>query len=572
MNVSFLMYKNSKYFVNDYEVNINDSNALIGDVVKCVDNNIVEIIQRTNIHIVGILKLTSRVKYGCNKRGVPIYIFNPYHNKYPKFLVCSKLKNKRDIFCSISFNKYDKNKLKLFGKLEKVIGEVKNYNNEINYILAQYYLDLPRSDLLIKKYNLFDKIKKDIEKNEKLQLEKEDYKVISIDPIGCKDVDDAFHFIEKSDYYEIGIHISDVMFYLDKELNNIAKLRLFTIYYDNGKNNMFPDIYSENLMSLIETKKRRVLSVIYKYDKINGKLIETNIKRSIITNCSQFTYEYVDELLRKNRYKCGEEKIVLDICKFMETKLGLNINSHNLIEYFMIETNKYIGELLYKNIGSKLIIRKHSNGDKDGINLNIDNELELISFLKLKMMKKATYDFASNDENDNYHYGLNLKNYVHFTSPIRRYNDILIHSLLYNLIENNNEIYNINIDDIILEEMNNKEQNINRCQRKLDRLKIIKNFEQINKNERIIENGYISDIDNKYIYVYIPKYKIEEKIRIVEQKFKELYEVELQNKNLKIFENGILKNEFIKYQKINIEIIPFINEELFQNKIKISII
>jgi exoribonuclease R len=120
--------------------------------------------------------------------------------------------------------------------------------------------------------------------------------------------------------------------------------------------------------------------------------------------------------------------------------------------------------------------------------------------------------------------------------------------------------------------MNNKEQNINRCQRKLDRLKIIKNFEQINKNERIIENGYISDIDNKYIYVYIPKYKIEEKIRIVEQKFKELYEVELQNKNLKIFENGILKNEFIQYQKINIEIIPFINEELFQNKIKISII
>jgi exoribonuclease R len=124
--------------------------------------------------------------------------------------------------------------------------------------------------------------------------------------------------------------------------------------------------------------------------------------------------------------------------------------------------------------------------------------------------------------------------------------------------------------------MNNREKDINRCQRKLDRLKIIKHFEQINKNERIIENGYISDIDNKYIYVYIPKYKIEEKIRIVEQKFKELYEIEyedkLQNKNLKIFENGILKNEFVQYQKINIEITPFLNEELFQNKIKICII
>ena len=89
----------------------------------------------------GILKLTSRVKQGSNKRGVPIYLFRPYHHKYPNFLVCSNKKPRKNIFCSISFNKWDNIRKVHFGKMERIIGETGNYDNEIQYMMMnnQYH-------------------------------------------------------------------------------------------------------------------------------------------------------------------------------------------------------------------------------------------------------------------------------------------------------------------------------------------------------------------------------------------------------------------------------------------------
>ena len=81
-------------------------------------------------------------------------------------------------------------------------------------------------------------------------------------------------------------------------------------------------------------------------------------------------------------------------------------------------------------------MRKHEKIENQHFS---DNDSELKKFMKLKMMKKAIYSFADTDKNNNYHFGLDLKNYVHFTSPIRRYNDIIIHSYIY-------EYLNIDID------------------------------------------------------------------------------------------------------------------------------
>ena len=81
--------------------------AIIGDKVKAQNAVVVKVLNRSTAHIVGVLRLSARVKYGTNKRGVPIYLFNPCHHKYPKFLVCSNKRSSRDIFCTISFNKYD---------------------------------------------------------------------------------------------------------------------------------------------------------------------------------------------------------------------------------------------------------------------------------------------------------------------------------------------------------------------------------------------------------------------------------------------------------------------------------
>lgn len=566
--VGMITYNNGLYFVNNNEIK-NMNNAILGDKVKLDDNdNVMQIYDRFFNKIVGILKLSSRVKYGFNKRGVPIYIFKPYHNKYPNFLVCSKNRSKKDLFCTIQYNKYDKIKEKHFGKLDEIIGEVNNYYYQIKYLLSQYNLDYPRNKKIIKKNNLLEKIELDLDKNIQLQNENIDYEVVSIDPNGCKDVDDAFHFIRKNDSYEIGIHIADVLFYFNEKLNKIVKNRFFTIYYDNGKNNMLPDIYSENLISLIENQNRYAISVIYTYNK--NELIKTEVRRSIVKNKKQFTYNEVDELFMKNRYKNRTERIIIELKKFMENELTYeNLNSHNLIEYFMIKTNEYIGNLLFDNFGKKVLMRKHEKIENQQF---YNKNSELKKFLKLKMMKKAIYTFADTDKNNNYHFGLNLKNYVHFTSPIRRYSDIIIHSYIYKYL-NIDINWNNNIDDVILDEMNEREKLINKCERKLNRLKLIKELEIINQTEKILTHGYITEINDRYIYIYIPKYKLEEKLRLIPQKFKQLYKYIINDDNsITIFKDNNLNNNYKLYEKINIEIIPFLNEQLFQNKIKISII
>jgi exoribonuclease R len=567
-SIGIITYNNDSYFVNDNEIK-NMNNGILGDKVKIDESgNVIQIYNHFTNNIVGILKLSSRVKYGFNKRGIPIYVFKPYHNKYPNFLVCSRSRNKRDLFCTIQYNKFDKIKEKHFGKLKEILGEVNDYNNQIKYLLTQYYLNYPINKKIIKEYNLQEKIDLDLDKNIQLQNKQVDYEVVSIDPYGCKDVDDTFHFVKNNNSYEIGIHIADILFYFNEKMNNIVKNRFFTIYYDDGKNNMLPDIYSENLISLIENQNRYAISVIYTYNK--NKLIKTEVRRSIVKNKKQFTYNEVDDIFRRNRYKNRTERVIIDLKKFMENELDYkDLNSHNLIEYFMIKTNEYVGNLLFDNFGEKILMRKHEKIENKYFS---GNDSELKKFLKLRMMKKAIYSFADTDKNNNYHFGLNLKNYVHFTSPIRRYNDIIIHSYIYKYLNIDIDWNNI-IDDVILNEMNEREKLINKCERKLNRLKLIKELEILNQTEKILTHGYITEINDRYIYIYIPKYKLEEKIRLIPQKFKQLYKYIINDDNsITIFKDDNLNDNYKLYEKINIEIIPFLNEQFFQNKIKISII
>ena len=119
--------------------------------------------------------------------------------------------------------------------------------------------------------------------------------------------------------------------------------------------------------------------------------------------------------------------------------------------------------------------------------------------------------------------------------------------------------------------VNCMEKNINKCERKLNKLKLIRGLELVNKSEQIIEEGFITGLNEKWIYVYLPKYKLEEKIRLVPLKFKELYKVESHDndKSIKLYKNDELEVEYKLYQKLKVEITPFLNESLFQNKIKI---
>jgi len=564
----------NKYFVEDIEV-LDLGTALINDLVAILpDGKITEIIKSDDkTEIYGILKLTSRVKQGSNKRGVPIYLFRPYHHKYPNFLVCSNKKPRKNIFCSISFNKWDNIRKVHFGKMERIIGETGNYDNEIQYIIACNNLNHPGNNKMIKKFELNEKIKCDKEMIEGIQDRIPDLEVISIDPNGCTDIDDAFSFTENEDSceYIINIAIADLMKFLDEKMYNLIKSRFFTIYYDGGKNNMIPNVYAEDLISLREGFNRYSIVTKFVYNA-SGECINFSFNRFIIKNIKAYSYEEVDKIFSKGRYKNSMDKMLLRLKSFMNKKLGIkDVNSHNLIEYFMIKANKSVGKYLVDS-GLKTVLRSHMKVENIEKYIDGIEDEKLMDFLRIRNMKKAVYNFSSNNESDNYHFGLNLNYYTHFTSPIRRFPDILVHEALCKVCDIDNKFNICDYDKSLLDEINKKEKSINKCERKLNKLRVIKDLEKEGYFERDYD-GYVTGFNDIFIEVFIPSLKLEDKVRVVPRKFEELYEVDIVEDGLEMIVRkcGEELMRFKIYEKVILNITTFLNEEVFNNKIKISL-
>ena len=548
------------------------------------------IIKKKNI--IGILKLSSRVKYGYSDRKIPYYKFKPYKKDLPNFLVCSKSKIKKDVFTIISFNKWKDNTSYPRGNIELIIGEVGDINNEYKYVLYQNNLFYKSWKSIINKNKLLNKIENDIKLDNQLQKLNTEYNVISIDPKGCTDIDDALHITLNKNIVEIGIHITNVNYYLNNSINSpinsinspinsinspinsinssinsINKFineRLFSVYSPINQQNMIPYIYANNLCSLIENKNRKVISVIYKYNLLNNEIINESfiIKESIVKNIKNFTYNEVDNIIdnilnnnikfinKKIKKFNQENNIINNLYKFInilnkniKTKIN-NKDSHKIVEYFMIKANTTIGNYLFDNIKDKTIVRSHSQSESINC-LNIPNNIN--NYVNLRLMKKAQYNFANLNPKNNFHYGLKLYNYTHFTSPIRRYNDILIHQLILSLINNTKNIkINNEINIEIINKMNKKQKKINKAERMFRRLTVINELEKQYINEPIKTIAYIVDIQDESYSIYIPKYNLEEKI----------YDTTTN----------------IIYDKINIQIIPFLKEQYYWNKIKINIL
>jgi len=244
--------------------------------------------------IPGVLKLFSSVKYGKNKRNIPILLF--ISHKGERYFVHTKERSSVNLYVLISHHNHIEGKYPR-GILERIIGPVGDYKAEMNYILAIHECSIYNEgfklwQVIIKKSNhLRNKIIKDTAYIEELQEKTCDYRVMSIDPRGCVDIDDAFHFEKKGDTYEIGIHIADVVFYIDDTIEEIVKKRCYTIYNEQGieKSQMLPDIYSENICSLVRGRNRRAKSLIFTFDS-KGKVISRHLQNSIVKNVRNFTY------------------------------------------------------------------------------------------------------------------------------------------------------------------------------------------------------------------------------------------------------------------------------------------
>ena len=376
----------------------------------------------------------------------------------------------------------------------EIIGNPGELNVEMNAILSEYGFPLKFPKKVENELALIDTPNYKLEAKKRLDLR--DKTTFTIDPVDAKDFDDALS-IDQFDngIIEIGIHIADVGHFV-KEKSNLddeAYLRANSVYLVDRVIPMLPEKLSNQLCSLRPNEDKLTFSAVFQLNQ-KCEVIKTWFGKTLIHSDKRFTYEEAQEIiegkehdlsneintlnkiarvLRADRLKEGALNVESSEVRFeidekgepIGTFLKVSKEAHQLIEEFMLLANKHVAIKMGKPAKNKFIhpfiYRIHDDPSEEKISdLNIylesmgykivreknkpisfslnavmqqakeKKELHLIAPMVIRSMSKAVYS-AENIG----HYGLAFQYYTHFTSPIRRYADLLVHRKLFNTLE-----------------------------------------------------------------------------------------------------------------------------------------
>ena len=382
--------------------------------------------------------------------------------------------------------------------------------------------------------------------------------IITIDPEDAKDLDDGIHLERNEDgTFELGVHIADVSHYVlpDSELDKEAFKRGTSVYFPDRVLPMLPKHLSNDICSLHPEVDRLALSVIMKIAP-NGDVLEHKIVESIINVKTRYSYADVQKILddgtddmlttagelakaleKKRRargeviFDVPEPKIILceKTGKIKDVIAYPHFLSHRIIESFMVLCNETVAKK-YSDLGAPFVYRVHEKPDPLKVARFVDtlkpfavehkinpeyatghaysnmlDSLEkeikpIVSSLALRSMRKAKYM-----ETCLGHFGLGATHYCHFTSPIRRYPDLVIHRIIKWMINGKLNSHKINeLKNFVVEasEQSSKtELAATEAEREVDNLKRAEYM-----HDKIGEQftGTISGIQDFGVFVYLP--------------------------------------------------------------------
>jgi ribonuclease R len=467
------------------------AHSLHGDKVKVLlfpkrkgkktEGQVVEILKRNKKQFVGTIEVSRNFAFLIpDNPSMPVHIFIPLTH-------LNGAKNGQKVVAEIT--EWPPQSENPFGEIKHVLGMPGNNDVEMDSILAEFEFPLFFSPASEKEAEQFPVAIPQEEVHKRKDFR--DVFTITIDPADAKDFDDAISLKKlQNGNWEIGVHIADVSYYvkpgtaIDKE----AYMRGTSIYLVDRVIPMLPERLSNQLCSLQPDKDRLCFSAVFEMDE-NAGILNEWFGKSIIHSNRRFNYDEVQEIiesgkgdhadeilvfnklatkLREERFRKGSFNFETQEVRFKLDPKGKPVeiylremkDANKLIEDFMLLANRKVAEWVGKKKGNTdpktFVYRVHDSPvpeklenftqfiAKLGYKINFTNrkslaesfnrlfdqikgkgEENMVETIAVRTMAKAFYTTTNIG-----HYGLSFPYYTHFTSPIRRYPDLMVHRLL----------------------------------------------------------------------------------------------------------------------------------------------
>jgi ribonuclease R len=468
------------------------------------------------------------------------------------------------------------------GKVIEILGKTGENEAEIHSIMAEFDLPFRFPENVLK---LSETISEDITKEEiGKRRDFRDVLTFTIDPEDAKDFDDAISFRKLDNgLFEIGVHIADVTHYVTpgNELDQDAFDRATSVYLVDRTVPMLPERLSNALCSLRPNEDKLTFAAVFEMDE-KAKVHSEWFGRTIIHSDHRFSYEQAQEvieagagkfadeikilnqlhhLLRKDRFKKGAVNFETTEVKFKLDEKGKPLavvpkvrkDAHKLIEEFMLLANRAVATYIFKmkkgEEKNTFVYRTHDLPNEEkladfaqfakqfghqlqfessvvskSLNKLMDEiegkpEQNVLQSLAVRAMAKAKYTTDAKG-----HFGLAFDHYTHFTSPIRRYPDMMVHRLLQHYLDGGKSVSRKDYEDkcVHSSEREKRAADAERASIKY------KQVEFMSMAENKVFDGIITGVTDFGIFVEIVETKCEGMARLADMK-DDFYEFDEKN-------------------------------------------